>query len=57
MTAEIPEGFREVAAAGALASMLDEDPSPLITLTDEELFTLYGREGEVRLTLARPIGG
>ncbi|WP_053916418.1 MULTISPECIES: hypothetical protein [Brachybacterium] len=48
MTAEIPEGFREVAAAGALASMLDEDPSPLITLTDEELFTLYGREGEGR---------
>lgn len=48
MTTETPDGFREVAAAGALASMIDEDPSPLITLTDEELFTLYGREGEGR---------
>lgn len=48
MTAEISEGYREVAAAGALASMVDEEPSPLITLTDEELLTLYGREGEGR---------
>ena len=48
MTAEVPEGVREVAAAGALASMVAEEPSPLITLTDEELFTLYGREGEGR---------
>lgn len=48
MAAEIPKGLREVAAAGALASMVDEEPSPLITLTDEELFTLYGREGEGR---------
>jgi hypothetical protein len=48
MTAELPEGVREMAAAGALAPLARSGPSPLLTLTDEEMFVLYGNAGKER---------
>lgn len=46
MTADLPEGAREAAAAGALAPAARTGPSPLLTVTDEEMLVLYGSAGE-----------
>lgn len=46
MPVALPEGVREMAAAGALAPRARSGPSPLLTLTDEEMFVLYGNAGK-----------
>lgn len=46
MPVALPEGVREMAAAGALAPRARSGPSPLLTLTDEEMFVLYGNAGQ-----------
>lgn len=46
MPVELPDGVREMAGAGALAPLARSGPSPLLTLTDEEMFVLYGNAGK-----------
>lgn len=48
MPTELPDGVREVAAAGALAPRARSGPSPLLTITDEEMLVLYGNVGEAQ---------
>jgi len=48
MPARLAEGDREIAAAGVLAPLARSGPSPLLTLTDEEMFVLYGNAGKAQ---------